>query len=656
MSMTPTGKSPTSSHSLQYEANPLSMKWLPELHNWNERLAGIGKDSGIMSWRQLVNLANCRIDFAQTLKLDRAVRARFAKSPPEGLETRPIRLAILGSSTVEHLFPGLRIGALRHGLWIELHAADYGQYLQAILDPTSSVHQFRPDAVLFALDAQHLIGRLSVPSDRAEVESPVEASALRLRDLWSKARAAFGCNILQQTLLPTALPLLGNNEHQLPTAPQRLIRSLNERLRALAGEEGVDIVAIDERVSANGLNAWHSPVLWHGAKQEINPLAVPMYGELVARILAARQGRSAKCLVLDLDNTLWAGVIGDDGLAGIKLGQGSALGEAHLAIQSYALALSRRGVILAVCSKNDEAVALLPFENHAEMLLRRTNIACFVANWNDKATNIRLIADQLKIGLDAMVFLDDNPFERDLVRNEIPMVLVPELPDEPALYPQCLADAGYFEAISITQNDVERARQYQENVARETLRSSSTDIEGYLRGLEMQLLWSPFDHVGLQRISQLINKTNQFNLTTRRYTETELNALMEEATTLTLQFRLVDRFGDNGIISTVIGKRSADCDMGEMKLDTWLMSCRVLGREVEKAVLNVVVSEALRLGATCLRGMYLPSARNSMVKDHYPNLGFERIATSETSMGQWRLPLDTFSTLDTAIHIQKAEQ
>jgi len=603
-----------------------------------------------------MDLANCRMDFAQTLKLDRAMRRRFADSAPAELETRPIRLAILGSSTVEHIFPGLRVGALRHGLWIELHAPDYGQYLQAVIDPTSSLHRFRPDAVLFALDAQHLIGGQSPTSSRVAADAVVEASAQRLRDLWSKARAAFGCTILQQALLPTALPLLGNNEHQLPNAPQRFIRNLNEKLRVLAGEEGADILAIDDRVCANGLNAWHDPVLWHSAKQEITPLAVPMYGELVARILAARQGRSAKCLVLDLDNTLWAGVIGDDGLAGIKLGQGSALGEAHLAIQSYALALSRRGVILAVCSKNDEAVALLPFEEHAEMILRRSDVACFVANWNDKAANIRLIASRLNIGLDAIVFLDDNPFERHLVRTELPMVSVPELPDDPALYPRCLAEAGYFEAISITQDDLERTSQYQTNVARDMLRSSSTDLEGYLRGLQMELQWAPFDRVGLQRIFQLINKTNQFNLTTRRYAEPELAALLDEPTSLTLQFRLTDCFGDNGIISIVIARNSPANQTDEMELDTWLMSCRVLGRGVEKAVLNIVASEARRLGARSLRGVYLPSAKNAMVRDHYPNLGFQEIATSEPGGGQWRLPLDTYMNLETAIVIQKAQR
>jgi FkbH-like protein len=445
--------------------------------------------------------------------------------------------------------------------------------------------------------------------------------------------------------------LIGNNEHRVPNAPLRLIRTLNERLRAESQEAGTDLLAIDERVSSDGLGAWHDPVLWHRAKQEITPLAAPLYGELVARILAARQGRSAKCLVLDLDNTLWSGVVGDDGLDGIRLGPGSAIGEAHLAVQRYVRDLSRRGIILAVCSKNDEATALLPFENHPEMLLRRSDIACFVANWNDKAANIRGIAKALNIGLGAMVFLDDNPFERNLVRRELPMVSVPELPDEPALYPRRLAEAGYFEAISITAEDTARTRQYQANVARESLRLGTTDLDSYLRSLEMELRWKPFDRLGVQRIVQLINKTNQFNLTTHRYTEPEVASLLDDNEALTFQLRLVDRLGDNGIIGIVIGRKTSAEEIG---LDTWLMSCRVLGRGVEKATLNVVTDEARRLGAKRLRGTYIPTSKNWMVNDHYLKLGFKESGFSKSGVQQWTLELNTFNPYTVWMNIRKA--
>ena len=220
--------------------------------------------------------------------------------------------------------------------------------------------------------------------------------------------------------------------------------------------------------------------------------AVPLYGDLVGRLLAAKQGRSAKCLVLDLDNTLWGGAVGDAGVEGFVLGQGSALGEAFVAFQSYARELSRRGVILAVCSKNDEASALEPFDRHPDMVIRRSDIACFIANWTDKASNIRAIAQELNIGLDSLVFVDDNPFERNLVRRELPMVAVPEVGDDPSSYVRAIADAGYFESLAVTDEDRERTSQYHGNRARVALRASTTDLGSYLCDLGMQLIWRPF--------------------------------------------------------------------------------------------------------------------------------------------------------------------
>lgn len=631
-------------------SSPLDMAWLPSLQDWSARLSAVGREGDLAVWRELVALANARIDFGETLRLDRALLKRFAKAPPQGLETRPLRIALLGSATVEHLMPGLRVGALRHGLWIDVHAVDYGQYFQAISDTASSLHQFSPEVVLFAFDAPHLFGGAGTPMDAAQAEAAVNQAAQRLEEVWRLVKSAFHCNVIQQTLLPAALPLLGGCEHQLPGAPLRLIRTFNERLRQLAGAAGVDLLALDEQVSCDGLAAWHDPVLWHKAKQEVSPLAVPMYGELVARILAARQGRSARCLVLDLDNTLWGGVIGDDGLEGIRLGQGSAQGEAYLAVQRHALELSRRGIILAVCSKNDEAVALTPFASHPEMILRRGDIACFMANWDDKAANLRRIAASLNIGLDALVLLDDNPFERNQVRQELPMVRVLELPEEPALYPRRLAEAGCFEAVTLTADDAARAQHYQASLSRETLKSSASDMPAYLRSLGMELVWAPFDPPGLQRIVQLINKTNQFNLTTRRYTEPEIAALLTDAGAWTLQLRLLDCYGDNGIIGIVIGRR---VEAAAMELDSWLMSCRVLGRGVEQATLNIIVEEARRLGVRTLAGTYLPTARNGIVKGHYASLGFQAADFAFANASRWLLDVESYVSSEVPMVVRK---
>ena len=355
------------------------------------------------------------------------------------------------------------------------------------------------------------------------------------------------------------------------------------------------------------------------------------------RLLAARFGRSAKCLVLDLDNTLWGGVVGDDGLDGLALGQGSAEGEAFAAFQAYAKDLAGRGVILAVCSKNDEANALAPFERHPEMVLKRADIACFVANWDDKATNLRRIAESLNIGLDALVFVDDNPFERNLVREKLPMVAVPEVSDDPSTFARCLADAGYFEALALTDEDRARGAQYQANAARASMAGAANDIGDYLASLEMRLIWTRFDSVGLSRTVQLINKSNQFNLTTRRYDEADIKQMIANPDCLGLQLRLVDRFGDNGMIAVAIMVRQGDAAV----IDTWLMSCRVLGRKVEEATLQILAEEAGRWGVATLRGAYLPTAKNGMVKEHYGKLGFAPVVTGEP--GDWyELRLDSY--------------
>ena len=368
-----------------------------------------------------------------------------------------------------------------------------------------------------------------------------------------------------------------------------------------------------------------------------------MYGELTLRVIAARRGRSAKSLVLDLDNTLWGGVIGDDGLGGIVLGQGSAEGEAFLQFQRYAKALAQRGVILAVCSKNDEANAREAFEKHPEMVLRETDIAAFIANWDDKATNLRRIAAELNIGLDSLVFVDDNPFERNIVRRELPEVQVPELPEDPSLFDITISDAGYFEALEITNEDLTRGASYQVTRALRRGDVATSDLDGYLASLEMQLLWRRFNQNSLKRLTQLINKTNQFNLTTRRYTEAQIAAIMEDPDAVALYLRLVDRYADHGIIGVLIGQRCAD---GALEMDSWLMSCRVLGRGVESAILSVLIDQARHRGDRAIVGRYRPTPKNGMVRDLYSRLGFDLVGLEDGGETVWTLDPAT-AALDT---------
>jgi FkbH-like protein len=619
------------------------LRWLPDQKDWRQRLRGLASGTGD-PWPEAVALANARIDFTRTNALDDILRRRLADLPATA--EAPVRLAVLGSSTLAHLLPGMRVGGLRRGMRFDTWEGEYGQYLPDLLDPSSPLHLFRPNVVLFAFDAAHLSQGVHAALGEDDVRIRMDEVADRLRQCWSLARAAFGGQIIQQTGLDVFPALLGSNEYRLPGSRSRFIAGLNDIIRRDAEAFGVDLLALDDAARQDGVSAWHSPDLWHRAKQEVTPALSPSYGDLLARLVAAKRGRSRKCLVLDLDNTLWGGVIGDDGLDGIVLGQGSALGEGFAAVQAYAKELARRGVILAVSSKNDPQNAWEVFDKHPEMLLRRQDIASFRVNWDDKVANIRAAAEELNIGLESLVFLDDNPFERSIVREHLPMVAVPEVPDDnPSLVPGLLADAGYFESLTLTNEDRQRSAQYQENRARTELQTQATDIDAYLRSLDMRLVWKKFDRLNLQRVVQLMNKTNQFNLTTRRHTEAFVEEVIADPKSFGL---LLDRFGDNGIIAVVIGRMR---DRETVTIDTWLMSCRVLGRQVEVATLNVVAAQARALGAVRLAGEYIPTPKNAMVAEHYAKLGFEIAASAEDGSSLATLDLACFEPRQSFITI-----
>jgi FkbH-like protein len=422
---------------------------------------------------------------------------------------------------------------------------------------------------------------------------------------------------------------------------RHLTDELNRRLAASVAGTPDLLLDVAGLAATVGLAEWHDPTLWNMAKLPVASAFVPLYADHVCRLIAALRGKSRRCLILDLDNTLWSGVIGDDGLEGIIIGQGDATGEAHLTVQQSALALRGRGIVLAVSSKNEDEAARSPFREHAEMLLREDHIAVFQANWNDKATNIAAIARELELGLDAMVFLDDNPAERRLVRELLPAVAVPELPADPALYARTLLAAGYFEAVRFSAEDRKRADFYQDNAKRIALQAQAGDLEAWLASLAMVITFQPFDGPGRSRIAQLISKSNQFNLTTRRYTEADVAAVEADPACFTCQIRLADIFGDNGMICVVICRPA---ESGVWEIDTWLMSCRVLGRKVEQATLAEILRAARARGIARLVGVYRPTARNKMVESHYATLGFERFGEEPDGTTLWTMDVATAVT------------
>ena len=612
--------------------NPFALSWaLPQPENFRARVKALIKDES-PDVAEVHRLAAYDLDLTGLDALRKLVLARREwLSGKAGLT--PFRLGIVSSHTVDYLAQALPGTALRHGLVLDVVMADYGQAAQQLLDAGSDFGRARLDAILIAFDYRAL-GLSEARFSAKDAEFTVDGAVSYAAGLAEAVRNTIGTCCILQTLVPPAETLFGNFDARFPGSVRTMIERFNHRLLfEVAGETDL-VVDAASLATSTGLNVWNAARDWHKAKLPAAMDAMPLYAEHVCRVLGAVRGKSRKCLVLDLDNTLWGGVIGDDGLNGIKLGQGSSTGEAFLEIQRYALALRQRGIVLAVCSKNDESNARLPFREHPEMLLKEEHIAVFVANWQDKANNIREIAATLNIGIDSIVFLDDNPVERGLVREILPEVAVPELTDDPADYPGILARAGYFEAVGLSSEDLKRADYYQANAERVSLKKIG-NLEEYLTSLQMVATLVPFDAVGRVRIAQLINKSNQFNLTTRRYSENEVARFETDPNKFCLQVRLVDRFGDNGMISVVIFDRAEE----EWRCDTWLMSCRVLGRRVEELVLAHIAEAARSAGARRLVGVYLPTKKNSLVADHFAKLGFSKISDLPEEGTEWALDL-----------------
>jgi len=627
------------------------MSWLPIAPDFRGDLrTALDSTEPVYCLENLAALAAYRLGFLETVQLDRAYGRSDLKQAPGFL---PMRLAILASSTVDHLLPAIRVAGLRRRLLIDVQSGGYGQYRQDLLDPTSALHQFAPQAVLFSLTAKEAISAIPLTATAAEVEETIAGLIEELRSFWRKAREICSGVILQQTFLDVTEPLFGSFDRFVPGAPARVVARLNDRLCEAAAQDGVLLLDVARASERDGIDAWFEAGRWLQGKLEIAPQAAPVYGDMVARILAAQRGLSKKCLVLDLDNTLWGGVIGDDGIEGIVLGEGSAAGEAHLALQHYAKRLKERGVILAVCSKNDPGIAEAVFHDHPEMVLRRSDIAAFLANWDDKAKNLKAIATRLNIGIDSLVFVDDNPVERARVRQSLPMVAVPELPEDAAQYVRCLADAGYFEAVSFTLEDRDRAQQYAENAERDALFESAQSMDEFLRGLKMSVQFGPFTAVDQPRVVQLINKTNQFNTTTRRYTSEEIAILTNLHSALTLQFRLLDRIGDNGLVSAMILRPTPE-DEDVLEIENWVMSCRVFGRQLEHEAMNIAVEAARQRGARALVAEYIATSKNNVISALYSSLGFAAVNQTVSTSGatRWFLDLADYVTQNT--HIVRA--
>jgi FkbH-like protein len=571
------------------------------------------------------------LDYSSLMKLGRFLPPLSAAATG----TNPgLRFAILGGSTTNQLRQLMEIFLAAEGITAHVYESDYGLFRQEILSPGSGLDAFRPQVVFLATSARDVARMPLVDMDEATVSATADEEVADWAGLWRAANQKWNATVIQNNFEIAPGGAWGHFALRFPAAREHYLDRLN---RLLAERAPSHVVMHDVRGLAAEIGArnWFEPRFYHEFKMPCGPEGLVAYAHSVVCLVRAITGKSKKVLALDLDNTLWGGVVGDLGPAGIRMGQGSGEGEAYLAFQRYAKELQQRGVLLAVCSKNDPEKAREPFEKRSDMALKLTDISCFVANWENKADNLRAIAERLELKLDSIVFVDDNPAERALVRRLAPEVAVPDLPEDPSGYIQALSAHRYFEPVAFTREDASRARYYADNARRKDMAGRSADIGSFLASLRMRMKVEPVNELNIERAAQLVNKSNQFNLTTKRYTVAQLREMAGSRDYHTLTLSLGDSLGDNGLISIILLRRAGE----SLSVDTWVMSCRVLQRGVEHFARNELVRLARAQGCTHLLGTYAPTAKNAMVKDHYASLGFKP-AGVDGDQTYWELEVD----------------
>ncbi len=586
----------------------------------------LGSSAEAISWlRRLVDAPDSFLPWAGGA----ALLARLtAEAAPRARLT--CRVALTGSYTIDQFAAMLPLAALRLDLNLEVRVGLYGQYERDLIDAESDLYAGQPDVIVVAVDD----GAARLPAYSESPKAAVAAEARRWTRLWERAAAYSPGTLVQHNFALRPESPYGHLSRGLPGSRFAMLQALNNAL-AESTTDSVSIVDCDRLAADFGRARWFDDRYWIRSKQAVALEAVPLLARHTAAVIAARLGLTRKCLVLDLDGTLWGGVIGEDGLAEIQLG-GEGVGEAFVTFQESVLALKDRGVLLAVASKNNETDAREVFERHPEMRIRLDDISAFEVNWDDKPANLRRIAGTLGIGLDALVLVDDNTVERQIVRRLVPEVDVIALPAEPSQYRRALSEYLGFESVVITSDDRKRTDQYRARRMVVELASSATDIGAFYRDLRMKATTGPFDGRHMQRIAQLIGKTNQFNLTTRRYTVSELESFAESENHVTHYLRLSDRFADHGLVGLVIAKILSDT----LDIDTFLMSCRVIGRTVEDHLLALLSKDATRAGCSKLRGTYVPTKKNSVVSGLYERFGFRLVHREDNGTTHWEYDLE----------------
>ena len=588
-------------------------------------------------WRA-VKVARQLIDAEPGIRTFRFLRRALESCPAESIGFRPFKVALLSSFSIEFIHDALVAQGFASGLKIDIYQAGFGTFRQELLNPTAALYAAAPQAVMLAVD----VGAWIPESVRSTLRtaSDVEVAAAQLQEefraLVRALRGRSTAALLIHNIPLSAWPQGGMTDAGAFAGESALVARLNAALAAVAqSESNVHIVDYAGLINRFGTVHWHDDRMRLYARA---PVAQAMYSHLAAEYLKffrALSGLAKKCLVLDLDNTLWGGVIGEDGLTGIKLGADYP-GSAFVEFQKYVLGLHERGVILAVASKNNPTDADEVFDQHQFMVLRSSHFSEMQVNWQPKSVSVAKIAEQLNLGLEHIVFVDDNPVECEQVREVLPMVTVIQLPEEPEHYVAALARDGWFDSLTISAEDRRRGELYRQRDEAETLRAATANLEDFYRELRMELLIAPVADSSLARAAQLSQKTNQLTVTTRRYSDADLLQAATRPDWVVRTIAVRDRFGDNGIVGLMMAKHSGSV----LEIDTFLLSCRVVGRTVETAMLAYLCDEARRRGASSLIGTIISTPKNVPVRDLFERHGFAKIAGGSEGTTTWRLALE----------------
>jgi FkbH-like protein len=554
-------------------------------------------------------------------------------------ELTKVKLAILGDSATQFLAQAIKGLGYEEGLNLEIFEAEFNQIENLIFSEGSELYEFEPEAIVIFKSGHKLLTKYNKCGIDEQINFANNELEL-IKSLHASISKQSTAQILFFNFPEIEDSVYGNFSNKLGTSFLFQTRKLNFNLMEFAQEHpNFSICDLSSIQNIYGKNAMFDPAFYINTDMVLNISILPVVSQKIVNLIKAIKGKVIKCVILDLDNTTWGGIIGDDGIENIQIGT-LGIGKAFTEFQYWVKKLKNRGIIIAVCSKNNEQTAKEPFEKHPDMVLKLEDITVFVANWDNKADNIRYIQGILNIGFDSMVFLDDNPFERNIVRENIEGIIVPELPEDPANYLEFLYHLDLFETVSFSKEDIERTKLYQIEAARNIEKKSFTNESDFLKSLSMISLIEPLNKFNTPRIAQLSQRSNQFNLRTKRYTETDLEQLSKSEKYHTFAFDLTDKYGNNGLICGIILFEKSET---ELFIDTWFMSCRVLKRGMEQFVLNTIAAFALSKNFNKLIGEYIPTLKNEMVKNHYENLGFTKVND------YWELDVSKYQPLATFI-------